>query len=285
MLVSERIGQFFVEGDSGRDRLEFTEYGAGDAWVVLVHGQFMGRRMHAPLARRLAAEGLHVVTLDLLGHGRSDRPADPLVYSVTAFAEQVLALLDHLGAAQAIVGGTSIGANVALETAVLAPERVRGLICEMPVLDNAVEAGILTFAPVLLAARFLPFTVTAARRLTRPVPRGIVPFWAGIALDSFDQRADALAAMVHGLLFGRLAPSSKDRRRITVPALVVGHPADPVHPAADAAMLAEELPRSTFVQARSILEWRVAPERLDRAAVGFALGCWRTTGRRRRTGA
>lgn len=288
MLVSERIGQFFVEGDSGRDRLEYTEYGAGDSWVVLVHGQLMPRRMHAPLARRLAAEGLHVVTIDLLGHGRSDRPADPLVYSVTAFAEQVIALLDHLGAAQAVVGGTSIGANIALETAVLAPGRVRGLICEMPVLDNAVEAGILTFAPLLMAARFLPITVTAVRRLTRPVPRGVVPFWAGIVLDTLDQRADSLAAVVHGLFFGRMAPPSKDRRRIQVPALVVGHPADPVHPAADAAMLAEELPQATFVKARSILEWRVAPERLDRAAVGFALGCWRSTGRstgrRRRTG-
>ena len=73
----------------------------------------MPRRMHQPLARMLAAEGLHVVTLDLLGHGRSDRPADPLVYSMTAWAEQVVALLDHLGAAQAVVGGTSLGANAA----------------------------------------------------------------------------------------------------------------------------------------------------------------------------
>ena len=71
MLVSERIGQFFVESSSGRDRLEYTEYGAGDAWVVLLHGQLMPRRMHQSLARALAAEGLHVLTLDLLGHGRS----------------------------------------------------------------------------------------------------------------------------------------------------------------------------------------------------------------------
>ena len=78
MLVSERIGQFFVDTEQGRDRLEYTEYGAGDSWVVLLHGQLMPRRMHQPLARALAAEGLHVVTLDLLGHGRSDRPADPL---------------------------------------------------------------------------------------------------------------------------------------------------------------------------------------------------------------
>jgi pimeloyl-ACP methyl ester carboxylesterase len=282
MLVSERIGQFFLESEAGRDRLEYTEYGAGDSWVVLVHGQLMPRRMQQPLARALAAEGLHVVTLDLLGHGRSDRPADPLVYSMTAFGEQVVALLDHLGVDQAVVGGTSLGANISLEVAAIAPERVRGLILEMPVLDNAVEAGILAFAPLMFAARFLPFTVNGLRLVTRPIPRGIVPFWAGIVLDTLDQRADSMAAVVHGLFFGRVAPSSKTRRTITSPALVVGHPADPVHPAADAAMLAEEMPNATFVRARSILEWRLRPDRLNRAAAGFALGCWRDTRTERR---
>ncbi|GAB2767893.1 alpha/beta fold hydrolase [Nocardioides salsibiostraticola] len=282
MLVSERIGQFFIEGDSGRDRLEFTEYGGGDRWVVLIHGQLMPRRMHQPLAMALAAEGLHVVTVDLLGHGRSDRPADPLAYSMTAFAEQVVALLDHLGADQAVIGGTSLGANVSLEVATIAPERVRGLIAEMPVLNNALEAGILAFAPMLFAARFLPFTIGGLRLLTRPVPRGLVPFWAGIALDTLDQRADSMAAVVHGIFFGRVAPSSTQRRAITAPALVVGHPSDPIHPAADAAMLAEELPTSTFVEAHSILEWRVRPARLNRAASEFALECWKPAGRSQR---
>ncbi len=282
MLVSERIGQFFLASEAGRDRLEYTEYGAGDSWVVLLHGQLMPRRMHQPLARALASEGLHVVTLDLLGHGRSDRPADPLVYSMTAFAEQVVALLDHLGAEQAVVGGTSLGANVSLEVAAIAPERVRGLIVEMPVLDNAVEAGILAFAPLLFAARFLPFTVNGVRLVTRPIPRGIVPFWAGIALDTLDQRADSVAAIVHGLFFGRLAPSSKQRRAIAAPALIVGHPADPIHPAADAAMLADEMPDATFVQARSVFEWRVRPDRLNQAATEFALGCWQAKARRSR---
>lgn len=283
-LVSERIGQFFVETDAGRDRLEYTEYGSGDSWVVLLPGELMPRRMQQPLARVLAAEGLHVVTLDPLGHGRSDRPADPHAYSVTAFAEQVVALLDHLGAAQAVVGGALLGANVALETAAIAPSRVRGLILEAPLLDNGVEAGIAVFGPLLLAARFAPLAVTAVRRLTRPVPRGIVPFWAGIALDTCDQRADALAALLHGLFFGRAAPSSRQRREISVPALVVGHPADPLHPMADAAMLADELPRGTLVKARSAVEWRLRPERLDRAAIGLATGCWKAA-RRRRAGA
>ncbi|MCI4578695.1 hypothetical protein MRS95_25240, partial [Escherichia coli] len=67
------------------------------------------------------------------------------------------------------------------------------------------------------------------------------------------------------------------------PALVVGHPADPIHPAADAAMLAQEMPQAVFVQARSILEWRVSPARLDAAASEFAQDCWEAPRRARRT--
>ena len=269
-LVSERIGQYFHDGH----RIEYTEYGAGERWVVLVHGQLMPRRMHQPLARKLAATGAHVITVDLLGHGRSDRPADPLLYSMTAFGEQVIGLLDHLGADRAVLGGTSLGANVSLEAAVLAPERVQGLLIEMPVLDNAVEAGILAFAPLLFVSRFLPFAVTGVRTLARAVPRGIVPFWVGIGLDTLDQRPDAMGATVHGLFFGRVAPSSKQRRAIDAPALVVGHTRDPIHPAADAEMLADEMVGARFVAAKSILEWRIAPERLDNLAAGFVAECF-----------
>ena len=285
MVVSERIGQFFVESDAGRDRLEFTEYGAGDAWVVLLPAELTPRRMQQPLAHALAREGMHVVTLDPLGHGRSDRPDDPQAYSVTEHAEQVVALLDHLGAPQAVVGGTSLGANVALEVAAIAPRRVRGLIVDAPILDNGVEASVVVFGPLLMISRFFPLSVTVLRRLTRPVPRGIVPFWAGVALDTCDQRAGALAAQLHGLFFGRAAPSSKERRRIDVPALVVGHPFDPLRPLADAEALAEELPQATFLRARTPFEWRFNPERLDRAAVGLAVGSWQGPRRRRRSGA
>ncbi|WP_084597274.1 alpha/beta fold hydrolase [Nocardioides aequoreus] len=271
-LVSERIGQFFHDGH----RLEYTEYGGGEDWVVLLHGQLMPRRMHEPLARHLASQGAHVVTLDLLGHGRSDRPDDPRLYSVTAFAEQVVTLLDELGAPAAVVGGTSLGANVSLEVAAIAPDRVRGLLCEMPVLDNALEAGILAFGPMLFWARFVPVTVRAVRRVTRAVPRGLVPFWAGIALDTCDQRPAAMAATIHGIFFGRIAPASATRRRIEAPAMVVGHPSDPIHPAADAAMLAAELPHGEFVEAQSLLEWRARPERLHALAADFVSRCFAT---------
>ena len=284
MLVSERVGQLFFDSGSGTERLEYTEYGAGPHWVVLLHCQLMPRRMQQPLARALAGEGLHVVTLDLLGHGRSDRPADPLVYSMGAFGDQVVALLDHLGADQAVIGGTSLGANVSLEVAATAPARVKGLIVEMPVLDNALDAGILAFVPIMFAARFAPFTVNGLRLLTRPIPRGLVPFWAGVALDTLDQRADSVAAILHGVIFGRVAPSSRQRRQISVPALIVGHAGDPFHPFSDAAMLSRELANAEFVRATSVFEWRVRPDRLDTKAAEFALGCWQTPRRKRRTG-
>ena len=213
MLVSERVGRLFFDSGSGTNG-EFTGYGAGPHWVVLLHCQLMPRRMQQPLARALAGEGLHVVTLDLLGHGRSDRPADPLVYSMSAFGDQVVALLDHLGAEQAVIGGTSLGANVSLEVAASAPARVKGLIVEMPVLDNALDAGIVALVPIMFfAARFAPYTVNGLRLLTGPIPRGLVPFWAGIALDVMDQRADSVAAILHGVIFGRVAPCSQHAAR------------------------------------------------------------------------
>ena len=269
-LISEHIGQFFLDSD----RLEYTDFGGGDRWVILLHGQLMPRRMHDPLARVLAAEGFHVVTLDLLGHGRSDRPEDPKEYSMTAWAEQVVALLDHLGAPTAVVGGTSLGANVSLEVAAIAPDRVQGLLLEMPVLDNAVEAGILAFAPLLFMARFFPPGVRLLAGVSRRVPRRPAGFWGGIVLDTLDQRPAPMAAVIHGIFFGRVAPSSRLRRKIEAPALVIGHPRDPIHLAADALMVAEEMPNARHLGASSIFEWRFRPERLNQEALSFVTEAW-----------
>lgn len=278
ILVSERIGQFFID----EDRIEYTEYGSGDRWVVLIHGQLMPRRMHQPLARAIAGEGFHVITVDLLGHGRSDRPDDPVLYSMHAFGEQVIALLDHLGAAQAVIGGTSLGANVSLEVADSAPKRVQGLLLEMPVLDKGLEAGIIVFAPLMFAARFVPISVTGLRMAAKMVPRGLVPFWAGIVLDTLNQRPASMAAVIHGIFFGRVAPGRRLRRLIQAPALVIGHPRDPVHPFADAAMLAAEMPNARFVDAKGILEWRAKPDRLNHEAIDFVTECWSQPARRTR---
>ena len=264
-------GSFLV----GHDRIDYTEFGSGDAWVVLIHGLLMPRKMHEPLATALAEKGLHVVTVDLLGHGTSDRPADQFLYSMTAFAEQAIALLDHLGADQAVIGGTSLGANVSLEAAAIAPDRIRGLIVEMPVLDNGLDAGLIAFGPLMLAARHVPILISAPAFAARLARRIGVPFWAGIVLDTMNQKPGPMGDLLHGVVFGRIAPPARLRRQIDNPMLVVGHPSDPIHPATDATMLATEVPSSRFVRAKSIFEWRFRPERLNAEAAAFALNCWK----------
>jgi pimeloyl-ACP methyl ester carboxylesterase len=259
----ELAGSFTHDGH----RLAYTEYGSGERVVVLTHGIMFTRRMHAPLARRLARAGFRVVTLDLLGHGDSDRPTDSWLYSMPAFAEQTLALMDHLGVERAVVGGTSLGANVSLEVAVLAPERVHGLLVEMPVLDNAIVAGLLTFTPLLFAARFVPVAVQGVGMLARRVPHGSQ--WVDVVTDTLDQRPASMAALLHGVLFGRIAPPRSARKLITTPTLVIGHQRDPIHPFGDADTLAADLPDAEFVQARSPVELRFDPKRLTDEISGF----------------
>src|SRR5215207_8210911 len=126
-------------------RLVYDEYGSGAKVVVLLPGLLFSRKMHQPLAETLAERGHRVLCLDLLGHGDSDRPPEMANYSMIGFGRQAIALLDHLDVEQAVIGGTSLGANATLEAAAAAPERVRGLLVEMPVLDNALLGCAIAF--------------------------------------------------------------------------------------------------------------------------------------------
>src|ERR671910_441317 len=162
----------------GGHRLAYTAYGEGPRAIVLVHGLLLSQRMHAELAKALAGRGNRVITLDLLGHGRSDRPPDMWRYSMTTFGAQTIALLDHLELEEAVVLGTSLGANTALEAAALAPERLRGMVIEMPVLDSALLACALAFTPLMLALSFGEPLMRLVQSGARKVPR--LPWGADI---------------------------------------------------------------------------------------------------------
>ena len=73
---------------------------------------------------------------------------------------------------------------------------------------------------------------------------------------------------------GRTAPAREVREGLQAPALVIGHPRDPVHPFSDADMLAAELPNGRLIDANSIIELRVSPERLTRKIAAFVDECW-----------
>jgi pimeloyl-ACP methyl ester carboxylesterase len=255
-------------------RLAYTVHGRGAHTTVLLPGLLLSQKMQTPLAGDLAAHGNRVVTLDFLGHGASDRPEDMGRYSMPEFARQTVALLDHLELEQAVVGGTSLGANVTLEVAALAPERLRGMIIEMPVLDKAIPVAAAAFTPLLFALSLGEPAMKLLARGARAVPRQFVPFVAELVLDWISQEPGPSGAVLQGILFGRTAPERAVRQTFQAPALVIGHPRDPLHPFSDADMLAAELPNGRLIDANSIIELRVSPERLTRKIAEFVEECW-----------
>jgi pimeloyl-ACP methyl ester carboxylesterase len=254
-------------------RLAYDEYGEGSQVVVLLHGLLLSRRMQAPVAEALAERGHRVICLDLLGHGASDRPRDMWRYSMSLFGEQTIALLDHLGVDRAVIGGTSLGANATLEAAVRAPERVQGLLVEMPVLDNALLGCALAFTPLLVGLTFGEPLARIAAQAARLVPRGLSRL-ADVPLDALRQDPGPSAAVLQGLFFGRIAPPRSERREIDAPALVVGHSRDPVHPFSDSGMLVSELANGRLLRAGSLLELRLTPDRLMADIGAFVDECF-----------
>ena len=260
-------------------QLAYTSYGEGPRTCVLVHGLLLSQKMHIPLAKTLARRGNRVVTIDLLGHGQSDRPRDMTQYGMWMFADQIVALLDHLEVDEAVVFGTSLGANAALEMAARSPDRLRGMVIEMPVLDNALLACAIAFTPVMVMLTFGEPVMRVVQRVARAIPTRRGPLFADVALDWVRQDPGPSAAVMHGLFFNRTGPPKAERETLDVPALVIGHQRDPIHPFSDSDALVAELPDARLVEASSILELRTSPERLTGEIGDFLDTCW--TARRR----
>jgi pimeloyl-ACP methyl ester carboxylesterase len=253
-------------------RISYEEHGSGDRPIVLIHGLLMNRRMFDRLAPEIAKRGNRVILIDLLGHGRSDSPPEMTHFSMNLFARQVVTLLDHLEIEQAVVGGTSLGANVSLTAAARFPDRVKGMMVEMPVLDNALLAVGVIFTPILLTLRFGAPVLKVVASLARRVPRSNQLL--DITLDWVRRDPEPSAAVLEGLFLGAAAPHHDERVNMEQPTLVIGHRADPLHPFSDSGMLFEELPNARLVEANSILEWRIAPERLDSELARFLDDVW-----------
>ena len=255
-------------------RLAYTVFGSGPRTTVLMPGLLLSQKMQHPIARRLAKRGNRVITFDPLGHGASDRPRQMWRYSIAEFAKQAVALLDHLDLDEAVIGGTSLGANISREVAATAPERLRGLIIEMPALDNAIPACAIAFTPLLLALTFGEPAMRLVSYGARALPSSRLPLLLQIGLDAVAQDPAPSGAVLQGILFGRTAPEHTVRQGIETPALVIGHPRDPVHPFSDADMLANELPNGRLIDANSVIEMRTHPSRLTAKIADFIDECW-----------
>jgi pimeloyl-ACP methyl ester carboxylesterase len=254
-------------------RLSYEVHGEGERLLVYMHGLLLDAHLNRPIAQALAARGNRVVLLDLLGHGLSDQPTHASEYRIDLYVDQVLALLDHIGADDAVLGGLSLGANVSLLAAVHAPDRVRGLVLEMPVLEQAVPAVALTFVPLLLALHYARRPASVVTSLVRRSPRTPFPPLNSV-LNAASLHPDVMAAILHGVLLGPVSPTFEQRAAITAPTVVIGHGADLIHPFSDAAGLVRLVANGRLIRAESMFELRVRPARLTDEIASFLDEAW-----------
>jgi pimeloyl-ACP methyl ester carboxylesterase len=256
---------FTVDGH----RLVYDLYGVSTApLVVYLSGLLLDSELNRGIAQALAERGYRIALLDLLGHGRSDKPTHAAMYRIDSYASQVIALLDHLEVEKTVLGGISLGANVSLFAAAHNPDRVQALVLEMPVLERAVPAAAMVFVPLLVAAHYGRPVLDVASGLIGRVHRtrfGPV----NSMLNAFSAPADATSAVLHGILVGPVAPTREERRAIAVPTLVLAHRNDLIHPFDDAVNLVARMPHASLVRARSPLELRLRPRRLTKEIVDF----------------
>jgi len=101
----------------------FTDQGKGTA-VVLIHGFLENAKMWDKIIPHLSKRN-RVITIDLLGHGKSDCLG--YVHTMELFAETVTAVLKHLRIRKCILVGHSLGGYVALAFAEKYPQKIKGL--------------------------------------------------------------------------------------------------------------------------------------------------------------
>jgi pimeloyl-ACP methyl ester carboxylesterase len=113
--------------------LYYEEHGAGDP-LVLVHGSWVDHHTWDPVVPGLAAS-FRVVTYDLRGHSRSERPPGPVAR--TRHEDDLAELIEALEAGPVTIAGNSYGAAIALGLATRRPELVAGVVVHEPPLMAA----------------------------------------------------------------------------------------------------------------------------------------------------
>lgn len=156
-MVEPLIQRVTVADQVALHVLDWTRPDATGRAMVLVHGLASNARLWDGVAVELARLGHPVVSLDLRGHGRSDKPDDG--YDLATVADDVRTALDQLALERPVVAGQSWGGNVAIALAHRHPGRVAGISC--------VDGGIIE-----LADRF-PDWDECAERLAPPRLEGL----------------------------------------------------------------------------------------------------------------
>lgn len=230
-----------------------TERSAG--LLVFQHG--MGGDREQPLGYLPGHAHADLVAMDARGHGDSSDLVDDDRLGFDAFADDVVALLDHLDVPRAVVGGISMGAAVALNVAVRHPDRVSGLVLCRPAWLDTPQADCNTTAYADIADLLDTYEAgEAAVRLEEAESYRVINHQSAAAASSLRHQVTRDRATVNADLLRRLPVSSPvpdpDRwGTVDTPTLVIGHTDDPLHPWEIAEVSAARIPEAELVRVPS----------------------------------
>ena len=109
--------------------LAFEDRGAGKPAFVFVHGWACDRSFFAPQAEHFARRH-RVVSVDLRGHGESDKPSGP--YPIAAYADDTACIIKQLGLGKTVAVGHSMGGVTVLQLAAAHPDCVAAIVMVDP---------------------------------------------------------------------------------------------------------------------------------------------------------
>lgn len=232
--------------DFGRDGLTLAVYDSGGDGmpVIFQHGLCGDARQTAEAFPDDPA--FRLITLECRGHGASDAGTS---LSIATFAEDVEALIAHLGLPPVVLGGISMGAAIASRIAVRTPGLVRGLVLARPAwVAAAAPDNLRPNAEVgSLLARLPPDAARAAfvagdsyAMLSSEAPDNLASL-----LGFFErQPIAATAALLTAISGDGPGIAESDLERLSIPALILATGQDHIHPVAHAEHLARLVPGS-----------------------------------------
>ena len=232
-----------------RDGLAFHYLDEGDLSgrpFVFQHG--LGGDVSQPAGVFSPPPGIRLLSLDCRGHGGTYPLGDTQKLSFSSFADDVVALMDHLRLERAVVGGISMGAGVALNLASRYPQRVAGLVLSRPAwLDSPMPENLKAY-PVI--ARLLrEHGAELGRKLFEgteeyaELERAAPGAGRSLASSQFGRsRAREFAAVLESLAGDAPGKDRAQWQEARAPVLVLASWQDPTHPHSYAEILARTLP-------------------------------------------
>jgi pimeloyl-ACP methyl ester carboxylesterase len=110
-------------------KLAYDDRGSGKPAFVFIHGWTCDRSFFAPQADHFAQRH-RVISLDLRGHGQSDKPQGP--YPIAAYADDIAHVIDQLGLGKVVAVGHSMGGITVLQLGAAHPDKVAGIVMVDP---------------------------------------------------------------------------------------------------------------------------------------------------------